>query len=151
MSTTELTRFKKLLRDNGAFATIPRLELFRYLQRSPAVSIKQIIADLQDQDQATLYRNIKLFERIGVVNRLQLGWNSKLELSHHFHDHHHHMTCTQCGKIIAWEEDTAIELRIQTLAFKHGFMPQDHQLEIKGLCRDCLASTNAKNDPKRIA
>ena len=133
----ELRQFKKVLTKNGSFATKQRLRLFKYLQASPAVTMSKLIADLKDQDQATVYRNIKLFERLGIISRLQLGWNSKLELSSAFHDHHHHMTCIVCGRVIAWEEDPAIELRIQTLAMKLGFIPQDHQLEIRGLCQSC--------------
>lgn len=133
----EQQTFKELLKQNGSFATKARLELFTYLQSSPAVSIQKLIKDLPTQDQATIYRNIKLFEKLGIVNRLQLGWNSKLELSSQFHDHHHHMSCINCGKVIAWEEDPAIELRIQTVAMKLGFIPQDHQLEIRGLCQQC--------------
>lgn len=133
----ELQRFKELLKKHGSFATKTRIELFNYLQSSPAVSISKLISDLPTQDQATIYRNIKLFEQIGIVNRLQLGWNSRLELSSQFHDHHHHMSCVSCGKIIAWEEDPVIELRIQTVAMKMGFYPQNHQLEISGLCQNC--------------
>lgn len=133
----EIDTFKRLLKKNGSFATKARLELFKYLQSSPAVTIKKLISDLPGQDQATIYRNIKLFEKVGIVNRLQLGWNSKLELSSQFHDHHHHMSCVSCGKVIAWEEDPVIELRIQTVAMKLGFLPQDHQLEIRGLCKAC--------------
>lgn len=135
--SVELKRFRDLLKKNGCFETRQRTELFKYLQLSPAVTISKLINDLPTQDQATVYRNIKLFEQLGIINRLQLGWNSKLELSNQFHDHHHHMTCVNCGKVIAWEEDPSIELRIQTLALKLGFMPQDHQLEVRGLCSDC--------------
>lgn len=134
---SELIRFKEILGKSGNFATKQRVDLFKYLQAHPEVTIKKLIEDLASQDQATIYRSIKLFETLGVINRLQLGWNSKLELSSKFHDHHHHMTCTSCGKVIAWEEDPTIELRIQTVAMKLGFSPQDHQLEIRGLCRNC--------------
>ncbi len=137
---SELQRFKLILGKSGNFATTQRLELFKYLQLNPEVAIKKLIAALPTQDQATIYRNIKLFEELGILNRLQLGWNSKLELSNQFHDHHHHMTCTLCGKVIAWEEDPAIELRIQTVALKLGFLPQNHQLEIHGLCTTCQKS-----------
>ena len=134
---SDIRDFRDLLRKNGSFATRQRTDLFKYLQAHPEVTIKRLIRDLPSQDQATVYRNIKLFEELGIINRLQLGWNSKLELSSKFHDHHHHMTCTNCGKIIAWEEDPAIELRIQTVALKLGFLPEDHQLEIRGLCQNC--------------
>jgi Fur family transcriptional regulator, ferric uptake regulator len=134
---SELSRFKQILKKSGCFATKPRIELFKYLQNNPEVSIKELINDLSSQDQATIYRSVKLFENLGILNRLQLGWKSKLELSNQFHDHHHHMTCINCGKVIAWEEDPTIELRIQTVAMKLGFIPHDHQLEIRGTCQTC--------------
>lgn len=134
---SELTRFKEILSKSGNFATKQRIELFKFLQSNPEITTKKLIASLPSQDQATIYRSIKLFEGLGIINRLQLGWKSKLELSNQFHDHHHHMTCTSCGKVIAWEEDPTIELRIQTVAMKLGFVPQDHQLEIRGLCQTC--------------
>lgn len=143
----ELSKFKELLKRNGSFATKTRIDLFTYLQASPAVTMNKLISDLDTQDQATIYRNVKLFEKLGIIQKLQLGWNSRLELSSQFHDHHHHMSCIECGKVIAWEEDSVIELRIQTLALKLGFMPQDHQLEIRGLCEAC----QQKMDPRRIS
>lgn len=137
MSSTEIQRFKQVLKQHGVFATSQRLELFRYLQSSSAVGIQDIVTALPDQDQATIYRNIKLFEQLGIIHKLQLGWKAKIELGPKFHHHHHHMTCTHCGTIIAWEEDPAIELRIQTVALKMGFHAQDHQLEISGICQNC--------------
>jgi len=133
----EVVKFKSKLAKSGNFATAQRLFIFKYLQQNTEVSINKLIRDLPDINQATIYRNIKLFERLGIVNRLQLGWHSRLELSSAFHNHHHHMTCNICGKITTWEEDSALELRIQTVAMMHGFIPQDHQLEIRGICKAC--------------
>lgn len=133
----ELSKFKEILKTGKYLITRQRLELFKYLQAHPEVTTNKLIDTLNSQDQATIYRSIKLFEDLGIVNRLQMGWNSRLELSSQFRDHHHHMTCTKCNKVIAWEEDPAIELRIQTIALKNGFSPQDHQLEIRGLCQNC--------------
>lgn len=133
----ELTRFKDILRKSGHFATKQRVSLFKYLQANPEVSIKQVVSETPNQDQATVYRNIKLFEKLGIISKLRLGWKSRLELTNKFHDHHHHMNCIKCGKIIAWEEDPTIELRIQTVALKQGFLPQNHQLEIHGICQAC--------------
>ena len=136
---TEFRRFQDILKKSGHFATKQRVELFKFLQSNPEISIRHTIERLPSLDQATIYRNIKLFESLGIINRLQLGWNSRVELSSQFHDHHHHMTCISCNKVIAWEEDPTIELRIQTVSMKLGFLPQDHQLEIRGICQTCQA------------
>jgi Fur family ferric uptake transcriptional regulator len=135
--SVESKRFKALLKSHGHFMTKPRLRLFTILQEHSILTIPELIALLERHDQATVYRNIKLFEELGVINRLRLGWNSKLELSDMFQHHHHHLTCISCGKVIALPEDELIEERIGTISRTNHFKAVDHQLEIRGLCTTC--------------
>lgn len=137
MSKVELDRFKQLLRDNGYFVTTPRLRLFGNLQAHPALTMKELIKLTAKHDQATIYRNVDLFEKLGIINRLRLGWNTKIELGDLFRHHHHHIACTQCNKIWALNEDPIIEEQIEKAARTKGFRPTDHQLQIRGLCQDC--------------
>ncbi len=117
--------------------TEQRTQLFKFLQNHPALTINEVISSLPRQDQATVYRNIKLFEGLGIITRLQLGWHSKLELSDVFQHHHHHFTCLSCGKVMALNEDKTLEQHIKRLNIKLGFMAMDHQLEIRGYCHRC--------------
>jgi len=101
-----------------------------------------VVAACNDKvDRASVYRTIQLFEQLGVVQRLQIGWKYKLELSDKFSAHHHHLSCVQCGRTIAIDEDTALEKRMRLLASAYGFLPQGHQLEIRGLCEACQTKT----------
>ncbi len=136
----ELRQFKTILRQNGHFVTRQRLDLFNLLQQSPAASVQELVAAVPPQDEATVYRNINLFERLGIVSRLQLGWQTKVELSDAFHHHHHHFTCLKCGCVIPLEEDSAVERAIAGLTARHDFRATDHQLEIRGLCHKCRES-----------
>lgn len=88
-------------------------------------------------DRASVYRTITLFEKIGVVQRLQIGWKYKLELSNNFHHHHHHFSCRLCGQIIPMPEDRQLESRLQKVAKQQGFKIEEHQLEIQGICQNC--------------
>jgi len=133
----ETQLFKGLLKKRGYSLTAPRLKLFSVLQNHNACSINELTALLSNYDRATVYRTVSLFERLGIVNRLQLGWKYKLELSDVFHHHHHHLTCTNCGKVTILREDSTIENRIKSLSDKNGFLITDHQLEIRGLCQVC--------------
>jgi Fur family ferric uptake transcriptional regulator len=133
----EFIRFKKRLKQNGHFVTMPRMRLFAILQDNPALLISELITKLNTHDQATVYRNIKLFEELGIVNRLQLGWESKLELSDRFEHHHHHMTCLRCGKVLVLQENIAIEKEIARIGTGTNFTITDHQLEIRGYCSVC--------------
>ncbi len=133
----ETKLFTITLKNKGHFVTKPRVALFKILQRRTSLSVGQLIRGLPRQDQATVYRNIKLFEKLGIIRRLQLGWHSKLELSDKFHHHHHHMTCSNCGKVWALKENPVLEKQINDIAKNKRFLPADHQLEIRGLCQAC--------------
>ena len=137
----ELRLFRKTLKTNGYFNTRARYRLFLALQQHTSPTIKGLIKQLKTQDQATVYRNLKLFEKLGIISILQQGWNSRLELSDIFHHHHHHFSCVNCGRVIVLKEDLVIEKHIAVLARRRGFKAVDHQLEIRGLCQKC----NIKN------
>lgn len=137
MADVEFSRFKKLLKDSGYFVTAPRMRLFGLLQNHPALTLKELIKLVKKHDQTTVYRNMDLFERLGIINRLRLGWHTKIELSDIFQHHHHHMSCVNCGKVWALKEDALIEAQIIKLANLKDFKAMDHQLEIRGLCKTC--------------
>lgn len=137
MASKEFAKFKKLLKGKGYFLTAPRMRAFGLLQNQPALSIKELIDLMKGFDQTTVYRTIDLFEKLGVITRVQLGWHSKIELSDTFQHHHHHLTCANCGKVSVLQEDETIEHRIKLLSQASGFKPTDHQLEIRGLCQNC--------------
>ena len=87
-------------------------------------------------DRASVYRAVELFERLGIVQRLNTGWKYKLELTDKFNEHHHHLTCLHCDRTISMNE-AELEQLISRLATSHCFKPTSHQIEIQGLCDDC--------------
>jgi Fur family ferric uptake transcriptional regulator len=134
----EIKEFKRLLKIHRYYVTKARLRLFAILQNHPALTIKELIKLSAKNDQATVYRNIIVFEKLCIVSRLQLGWHSKLELSDMFRYHHHHLTCTTCGDVVALPDNQILEREISQLAKSHDFKPSDHQLEIRGTCKNCI-------------
>jgi len=125
-----------LLKRQGYFATKPRLRLFKALQNGSS-TVKELILRLPKDDQATVYRNLKLFEQLGVIRKLYMDRHSKFELSDIFQHHHHHLTCSKCGRVIILRANPVLEEIISRLSVKNGFQPLDHQLEIRGLCQTC--------------
>lgn len=140
MADLEFRRFKKLLKSNGYFVTLPRQRLFGYLQSHPALTIKQLINLVDKHNQATVYRNLILFEKLGIVTKLQIGRHSKVELTDKFRHHHHHLTCTNCGKVLVLKDNQIIEIELAWIGQGTGFKITDHQLEIRGLCQNCQKS-----------
>jgi len=132
---------KSLLKDDGASLTKPRKIVFDLLFNQEPQSMQVLTQRAKDRvDRATVYRTIDLFERLGIVRRLNIGWKYKIELSDVFTGHHHHMYCTNCSQTYDLPENPMLETMIDTVAAKSGFAPRSHQLEIYGLCINCSRS-----------
>lgn len=133
-------RLKKHLKQHGYSLTGPRIAVFNALAGHEPQSMAALAAACgAELDRATVYRTISLFERLGIVQRLQIGWKYKLELTDTFSHHHHHLTCLHCGKVISLAEDSELEDRLKVLAASHAFTAQGHQIEIRGLCDSCAS------------
>lgn len=133
-----LEQFAATLKANSYSLTEPRQLVFTALKGKEPQTMQEIITACRRQiDRASVYRTISLFESLNIVQRLQIGWKYKLELSDAFHSHHHHMTCSHCSKTFALAEDSKLEKELKRLAKKQGFAMTGHQLEIQGLCHRC--------------
>jgi Fur family ferric uptake transcriptional regulator len=137
--TEPLEKLTATLQKHRQSLTKSRLAVFAALQdKEPQTMHEVVLACGQQIDRATVYRTITLFEKLGIVQRLQIGWKYKLELGDNFHHHHHHLTCKRCGKTIRLPEDSQLEKRLHSLAQAQNFTMQGHQLEIQGVCQSCL-------------
>jgi Fe2+ or Zn2+ uptake regulation protein len=87
-------------------------------------------------DQASVYRTIALFKTLAVVQDVISGGHKLIELTDAFDSHHHHISCSSCGRSIS-VEDPKLERYLTQLATAHGITPQSHQIEVTGLCQDC--------------
>lgn len=137
--TSAKDSFRSLLKGQGYSITQARLAVFDALLGQEPLSMHELVARAQDVDRASVYRTIDLFERLGIVQRLNTGWKYKIELSDKFTDHHHHITCVQCGKTVAMNEHE-LERFIDLIAREQGFTPISHQIEIQGLCEACYSN-----------
>ena len=146
MDSTIVT-LKEALQGEGHSLTKTRQQVFNALADSDTLSMNQLTRKLQHKmDRASIYRTIDLFEKLGIVTRLQIGWKYKLELSEAFAGHHHHAYCLECGKIIAFEENSELETGIHNLASELCFKLNSHSLELRGLCPTCQHNADSKQD-----
>lgn len=129
--------------------TLPREVILDYLSRTPKhMSAKEIYASLQRMHPGigltTVYRTLDLLVRLGLINKFEFGdGQSRYEFKSGKKDqHHHHLICTQCGKIIDYSDFIDEELQLvgkteEILAKKYNFSIQDHNIEFYGLCEKC--------------
>ncbi|HEY1645086.1 MAG TPA: Fur family transcriptional regulator [Candidatus Saccharimonadales bacterium] len=141
MANQSISQLKSILSDNGFSWTESRAAVFKSLAGGKPLSMNEVISKVNTQaDRVSVYRTIELFERLGIVRRINVGWKYKIELSDQFVAHHHHLSCLKCGQIIDIEDERHIDKFIKEVADKFGFEPKNHQFEIDGICRNCLKS-----------
>lgn len=132
-------KFTNMLKQRKLRLTGARLSLYNFLSdNNQPISINKLVASLSAKaDRASVYRNIELFEKIGIINKVYTGWKYRVELSEQFRPHHHHLSCRKCGKITPISLGDQMEKAIENFGDKHGFKITDHQIELNGLCRKC--------------
>jgi len=92
--------------------------------------------DEKNIDLSTIYRNIELMMKIGVLKKISLDNHVdqyKLSVTN---EHHHHIVCVCCGKSEIFKDCPVPHIE-KTLLDKMGFTPIEHKLEILGYCREC--------------
>lgn len=138
MSDKDLTRFTSILAQNGLRVTEARKNTFRLLLDSKPQTIRQLLDKSGSSvDRVSIYRNIDLLEKLGIVRRIYIGWKYKLELSDDFVSHHHHLSCLDCGIVLDIEDESHIDEFIDEIADRYHFVPSRHQFEIEGYCKKC--------------
>ena len=95
----------------------------------------------------TVYRNLELLEGIGVLSKFEFGdGRARYELNsgpQGSGDHHHHLICKACGRIINYAEFIDEELDFlkraeKGLSKKYNFIISDHIIQFMGTCQTCL-------------
>jgi len=85
---------------------------------------------------ATLYRTVKLLVECGLVTSAQFGDGSARFESAVNRAHHDHLICTECGRIIEFENEDIEALQLKECE-RHNFQMRHHKMEIYGLCLKC--------------
>jgi len=88
----------------------------------------------------TVYRTLKLLERLGYAKELDFGEGVRRYESN-LAPHHDHLVCRQCGTVIEFK-DGEIENLQDLVTRRHGFHPTAHRLEIYGFCRKCVSGNS---------
>ena len=88
---------------------------------------------------ATVYRTLDLLTQLGVVRPIYVGETGPLYIR--TRGGHHHMVCSDCGRIIDFDDCVAGEM-IEDLRERYGFEITSHLLEFYGTCAACRVGSN---------
>lgn len=84
---------------------------------------------------ATVYRTLSMLEEAGFVEALDIGEGRKRFEHVLGHDHHDHMLCQICGKIVEFT-DPDLEAKKEQVARSQGFRLVSHSLKLVVECLD---------------
>ncbi|MEJ2098382.1 MAG: transcriptional repressor [Desulfobacterales bacterium] len=129
----EKEQFKKLFRQEQIDNFEDRFKVLEvFLQTESHVTIAELV-ELLDQngwsiDAEFVRETMKLMCRFGFAHQSDFN-NGAIRYEHrHLGQHHDHMICTKCRKIIEFKENRLEELQIQ-IAATHGFHMLQHKME----------------------
>jgi Fur family ferric uptake transcriptional regulator len=86
---------------------------------------------------ASIYRVLDLLVDHGLVERVTVGQGlSRFERTQPGGEHHHHLVCEHCGRLVAFD-DPALEEAIDSLPERLGVRVEHHEVVLRGACFDC--------------
>src|SRR5688500_19043706 len=133
--------FLKHIQKKGLKRTAQRdLILDVFLRTEEHLSNEDLYRLVQKEDpgvgQTTVYRTLKLLTAAGLAREVRFG-DGRTHYEHNYkHQHHDHMICSECGKIIEFYS-AELEAIQDAMAAKHRFQITQHLLRIIGVCVDC--------------
>ena len=85
---------------------------------------------------ATIYRTLTLLEQAKLVEQRSFADGRTLYELNTPNEHHDHLVCIECKKVIEFENQEIEDLQIK-VAEKHGFKLTNHRLDLYGICTSC--------------
>lgn len=86
---------------------------------------------------ASVYRVLDQLAHLQLVQKVDVGGGvTRFEAAHPGGDHHHHLVCDDCGRVVAFEDDR-LEQELDRVGRALGARVAAHDLVLHGACADC--------------
>ncbi len=85
---------------------------------------------------STVHRTLKLLSECGLASERHFGDRYTRFERKQKDQHHDHLICTKCGKIIEFESQKIEKLQ-NNVAKQENFKVTHHRLELYGICNKC--------------
>jgi Fur family transcriptional regulator, ferric uptake regulator len=107
------------------------------------LTIPELLGRGPRQSQSSLYRNLAILEQCGTVHRIASTDDvARYELTEELAGHHHHLVCSQCGRIadvtLPAGVETALTAAAEAARDQHAFEVDAHRVELLGTCAGCV-------------
>jgi Fur family ferric uptake transcriptional regulator len=137
------THAQRVLAANNRHTGAARRALLELLDsQNCALSVIEIEDALRAGDRpvarASIYRILDELERLGLVQRVEVGQNmARYEPARDdIGDHHHHLVCDSCGAVMPFS-DPELEIAIERLSGRVPIRVAEHEIVLHGACKQC--------------
>ena len=133
----------RLRSDGQRYTTGRRALVTALLASARPVTIPQLLDHGRGLAQSSVYRNLAVLERAGVVHRIVTADDfARYELAEDLTEHHHHhLICSRCGEVADFTLPAPLERELDAaagrVAKRTGFAVDRHQLDLVGTCPAC--------------
>ncbi|MFA5308317.1 MAG: Fur family transcriptional regulator [Dehalococcoidales bacterium] len=90
----------------------------------------------------TIYRTLEMLAELGLICETHAGGSCRSYLIRRPAGHHHHLICSDCGRVIDFTDCGLGELE-RRLSAETSFKINGHLLEFLGQCRECSLTAGA--------
>jgi Fur family ferric uptake transcriptional regulator len=138
---SELDVFRSYIKGRGLRYTRERENVIKEIfSRHDHFDVESLYLRLRNKgmnvSKASVYRTIPLLLETGLVQEV-FHEEGHMHYEHIYgHQHHCHLRCVQCGRIVEFREDSLMHLT-ERLAQQYNFDIKGHKLDIIGFCPKC--------------
>jgi Fur family ferric uptake transcriptional regulator len=138
---SEIEVFRKFIRNKGLRKTPEREQVVRAVFAiHDHFDVDELYALLRRDNEkiskATIYRTIPLLLESGLIQEAYFE-DGHLHYEHIYgHEHHCHLRCLDCGKVIEFTEETVKDVEGK-VGERYDFFVTGHKLEVHGHCGKC--------------
>jgi Fur family ferric uptake transcriptional regulator len=103
-----------------------------------AIEIEEVLRTRRRAvSRASIYRILEELDRLGVIQRVEIGQTMvRYEPVRAGSGHHHHLVCDHCGALRPFS-DAELELALERLCDRVPLTVSDHEVVLHGACADC--------------
>lgn len=136
----EMETFSNYLKKKGLKITNQRMlvaeKIFSLHTHFTAESLMEEFKDKRDEiSKATIYRILAIMVEAGLLREHNFGKDYKYYEHIIGHEHHDHIICVECGRIVEFVDPQIEELQLKA-AKENGFIIRGHDLNIYGICEN---------------
>ena len=132
---------KDYLKEKGLRLTHQRENIIKHFcDKNKHYTVEELYEEMKKEMPgigfATVYRTLQLLVAAGFALERRFKDDVTRFEPLHKNDHHDHMICIECGRIIEFENKKLERLK-DGVAKKHNFYILLHKLELYGYCEKC--------------